>query len=437
MYMYHRTCQKGDFSRFKSKYRYVIFSLILTITLYISVNTYCAYADIYLKKSMGIYDYDIICYFNEDAFYTIDHIYPDLSKINGIQETGWLALINAGYAELELEKVSQKAANYFKDNVFEEFTYCFMDDSRFEKIARNLRKNLSLYTDKDNPRAIALAYVNIYHFVKDNYIKENIKVYDKDTIDLNLYYFSDAAREKYQNDYRENPDANYLDYCEKINVIADVCSYDDLTMEFSHYIDDFHGLLLIIPISMLNVFSQDNPFSVQIYFKVQNHKEVSEILQRAINQNEWNASIMNIAESFEKEKNKLALLEIFSTIFIIVISIILTLNIFNTVISNMLLRNREFAVLRSIGMSKRSFYKMIFLEGGIWSGISIITGLILSALVSFVLKEGWGEIKMSFILPYKQIIIAVCAVLVIVLISLLFAALKLWSSNVIELIKPR
>lgn len=126
--------------------------------------------------------------------------------------------------------------------------------------------------------------------------------------------------------------------------------------------------------------------------------------------------------------------DVFSRIFILLVATILALNVFNTIISNMLIRNREFAILRSVGMSRRSYYKIIFYECAFYSLVSIAIGLVLSVLISLLLKDSFG-IPMAFILPVKEIIIAALAIAVILAISTLFAARRILSSNIIESIK--
>ncbi len=56
--------------------------------------------------------------------------------------------------------------------------------------------------------------------------------------------------------------------------------------------------------------------------------------------------------------------------FIIVISLIGVTNIFNTITTNMELRQKEFANLKSIGMTKKEFNRMIRLESFLYGSKS-------------------------------------------------------------------
>ncbi|NLC17535.1 MAG: ABC transporter permease, partial [Clostridiales bacterium] len=429
-----------NLSRFRKKYRSIIFCLVLSMVLFVSANTLCVYADIWINESAQFLDYDIVCNASyEDFFQTIDTVYLPISKLNGIDEAGWFASMEAGFLPIDYEKISEKADNYYqeKNTGIEMFNYIFMDDVRFSVLAAQLDKDLSLYTDKNNLRVITLAALEIYHKDKDKI--EMIQIFEQESIELNLRYMSQADWEEYWQDYFESDEPNfdennYLNYGQNISVVADVYSrYYNLPMELS-ILKEAVGAHMIIPISMLEEFSQDRPQTVRMFFKAKNHKQVFDKIKTLAEKNNWDAYFDDVAVYYEFQKNLVTTVTIFSRIFILVVATILALNVFNTVISNMLIRNREFAILRSVGMTRRSFYKIIFYECAFYSLVSIAIGLALSVLISLLLKDSFG-IPMAFILPVKEIIIAALAIAVILAISTLFAARRILSSNIIESIK--
>ena len=64
-------------------------------------------------------------------------------------------------------------------------------------------------------------------------------------------------------------------------------------------------------------------------------------------------------EEVAGERSMIIVINIFLYGFITVISLIGVTNIFNTITSNMELRQKEFAMLKSIGMTKKEFNRMI------------------------------------------------------------------------------
>ena len=74
------------------------------------------------------------------------------------------------------------------------------------------------------------------------------------------------------------------------------------------------------------------------------------------------------------------LIQIFVYGFILVISLIGLTNIFNTITTNMRLRSKEFAMLRSVGMTNREFNRMVRLESLFYAVKALLIGIPLGVL---------------------------------------------------------
>ena len=143
-------------------------------------------------------------------------------------------------------------------------------------------------------------------------------------------------------------------------------------------------------------------------------------------------------EEIAKEQNAMRLIfEIFLYGFITVISLIGVTNIFNTITSNMELRKREFASLKSIGMTKKEFNRMINLETIFYSVKSLIYGIALGLVGTFIfykafsIKDGLDKLY----IPVKPIIISVLAVFILVFIIMRYSMSKINKQNTIETIR--
>lgn len=421
-----------NFCRFNTKYRYIIFSLIFSTVLFISAGSYCNYAQTWLYNSAGLLGYDIVCNsYESDVYKTIDTIYKPMSMLNGVDESGWFANLDAGFMAIEEDNVSEAARSYYaQENVTKETVqYIFVDDARFDFLVSSLNKDNSLYLDENTLRTLIIANLDVIHITDDKYITQTIDIFEDNTVQLDLFYMNKANREEYY----KNPDADYSDYSRIIPITADVIDRKDLLMELSCFRQS-SGIFAIIPIRKINYFAEDMPEMIQMYFKAKNHRDVYDRMKVLASENNWDVFLDDVTVGYEMQENMIAMVDIFSKIFIILISVIMALNVFNTVISNMLIRNREFAVLRSVGMSKRSFYKMMFYECILFGGISIGIGLILSIIVSFVFKFSFSS-PMNFILPINNILISVFGIIFILILTTLYAARKVLSNNIIESIK--
>lgn len=123
--------------------------------------------------------------------------------------------------------------------------------------------------------------------------------------------------------------------------------------------------------------------------------------------------------------------------FIGVISLIGLTNIFNTISTNMQLRSKEFASLKSIGMTKKEFNRMIRLESLMYGIKSLIIGIPLGVLGVFAIFSAFskGSVPISFVFPWKAILISIAAVFIVVWLIMKYSISKVNKQNIIETIR--
>ena len=148
-------------------------------------------------------------------------------------------------------------------------------------------------------------------------------------------------------------------------------------------------------------------------------------------------SISNFDEWMQSEKSLFTLIAIFLYGFITVIALIGVTNIFNTITTNMNLRRREFAMLKSVGMTKKEFNRMIQLESFFYGMKSLVIGIPVGCLISFgvyyVMTE--GMIILAYKLPWRAIIISIAAVFLLITVIMKYSISKIDKQNVIETIR--
>ena len=130
------------------------------------------------------------------------------------------------------------------------------------------------------------------------------------------------------------------------------------------------------------------------------------------------------------------IIKIFLYGFITVITLIGVTNIFNTITSNMELRQKEFAMLKSIGMTKKEFDRMINLETIFYSTKSLIYGIALGLIGTFVLYKAFSiKIEKGIYIPINPIIISIIAVFILVFAIMRYSMSKINKQNIIETIR--
>ena len=146
--------------------------------------------------------------------------------------------------------------------------------------------------------------------------------------------------------------------------------------------------------------------------------------------------IFNIANEVKFYDAMNLVISIFAYGFIAVITLVGVTNIFNTLTSNIELRQREFAMLKSIGMTKKEFNRMINLETIFYSVKALLYGIVLGIIASYAVYRAFSEsLDYGFKIPFTAILISIIFVFVMVFIIMRFAISKINKQNVVETIR--
>lgn len=145
---------------------------------------------------------------------------------------------------------------------------------------------------------------------------------------------------------------------------------------------------------------------------------------------------MNLYKDFQESNQMDIAIKVFIYGFIVVISLISSLNIINSVSTNIILRKREFAIIKAVGLGDRGIKKMVTLEGILCSLIGVLYGTIISSvLVNILNKTTQRSFDVNLTLPYISILIATVSALTIGYLSTLIPLKKIREGNIVEDIK--
>lgn len=146
--------------------------------------------------------------------------------------------------------------------------------------------------------------------------------------------------------------------------------------------------------------------------------------------------IVNLEETMKNEKILGFVACVFLYGFIGVITLIGVTNIFNTITSNLELRQKEFAMMKSIGMTKKEFNRMINLETLFYCSKSLFFGILLGVLGSFAIHKAFSiKFDNAFELPVLSILLSIIFVYVLVYIIMKYSMNKINKQNIMETIR--
>ena len=177
------------------------------------------------------------------------------------------------------------------------------------------------------------------------------------------------------------------------------------------------------------------------YFKADKYKtaytNISEYLKKASGINKRAVSqLYSEREMQDANRAMLTVMKVFVYGFIILITLIVVANIFNTISTNVQLRRKEFAMLKSVGMSRRGFDKMMNYECMLYGVKSLLIGLpisfVLCYLMSKSLQVAWNA---AFSIPWDSVAVVVVGVFAVVFSSMLYSMRKIKRDNPIEALR--
>ena len=129
-------------------------------------------------------------------------------------------------------------------------------------------------------------------------------------------------------------------------------------------------------------------------------------------------------------------INVFSYGFIVLISLIAMANMFNTISTNILLRRREFAMLRSVGLTGGGFRRMMNFECIRYGVLGLAWGLPAAVAVTFLIwRNVSGAYEIGFYIPWYSVIIAVGSVFAVVFASMMYSMSMIKKDNPIDALK--
>ena len=415
-----------NIKRNKKKYRVTIVSLFISIVLFISFSSYMNYTLNTASSVMGEVPYDYqISYFGDDP----NNDKEALDKINEIVKSsdvkeyvsysvGNLSIIGDytySYEYLDFYKSAYgddgiKALNNLK---YQSIYILVLDDNSYNKY-----KNL-IGLDKDS--VILLNKFKGVSYGNNNRVNYDIPVINNGNINIKICNFDDDE---------ENVDTTK--YCNKNidNIFVTNKSFD-LIEEFS-YMDDFK---LIVNKKLYDSILDGGTDFTQFNIISDNTNNIDKLTKELDKYN--NVNYINIKESMKQANNLILVVKILMYGFISLVTLIGVTSVFNTISTSMALRKREFAVLRSIGLTRGGFNKMLFFESLFFGMKSLIFALPVSIGVTILIHYSLADMVSisTIIIPWKAIIISIVSVFIIVLLTMMYSSSKIKKHNIIEQIR--
>ncbi len=175
------------------------------------------------------------------------------------------------------------------------------------------------------------------------------------------------------------------------------------------------------------------PVELKLKLKdVKMEENVTNALDR-ISSQDSDVSLVNYIDQNRHQKSIVLMIKILLYGFVIVVSLIGSVNIVNTLTTNIILRRKEFGALKSIGLTQKGLKKIIVLEGMLYGIVGSIYGSILGCVFYYLMYNGMNDAREQvFSFPFAAVAIAMGGAILIGYLSVLAPLKRVGKDNLIE-----
>lgn len=394
------------YRRSRKKYRSTILSLFMSILLFITVCSFAGYIGYVGKLQFDDAIYDIALY----QYGSAEHRISDKEMEDRIKA------LSAVDDEKTVYQVEMPVR--FSDGREEgAHIYYLKEEDWLELLALN-GLDAELYTDPDNLLAIAAETPMYYDIDQNKYIEGSLFKGREYWVDVPVpVYDETGALVQEERRLTIGTLLRKLPWYAGGNTGGVSFFYPDWTAETL-------GLEDVLRAPNYHIKADDHR---QAFKQL---KKMTEVLGLD------NYSLYDHGEERENNRNLILIAQIFSYGFITLITLIAVANVFNTVSTNISLRRREFAMLKTVGMGRKMFRKMLAYECFLCTGKALLYGLPASLLATLLIDRIIGQrYVIAMRIPWAAIGISVFGVFAVMACTMGYAVQKLKKQNLIDALK--
>ena len=453
------------YKRNRKKYRTTVVSLFMSIVLFVSAAAFTDYMMESAEGGLASDQFDLIYAAESDASSAmtpdalLELLFSEQNVTGGtytkkqfLQGDISREYVTAMYADRFADFGMEREDAAPKELGISGYLY-FVADVEFNRLLEKYNLKEADYYDRDKPLGLALdrnieldrrleKYVTLDTLKGDGCVIEGLYY-----VEIDGYYRIDSRIDEngnkvvlYQNRDNEN-DIIELPYEESF---AKYTLRSEKTIEEAPFFVSRStpvAINMIYPYSMLESVVPEaalNQFRNTEYFLTSsNHATSFENLATMLTENGLSSrQLFDYAANAETNRNVVTIIRVFAYGFIVLISLIAAANVFNTISTNISLRRREFAMLKSVGMTQKGFRRMMNYECLLYGSKALLLGLPVSCGITYLIYRAvTTAYETSFHLPWAAIGIAVLSVFLVVFATMMYSMSKVKKDNPIDALK--
>lgn len=454
-----------NFKRSRKKYRATVVSLFLSVVLFISAASFCSYLTASVEAGIDDYGFDLSYGLTPNSIADADALKAKLAAAEGVTDAAWFDMI-----PFDADVEGGLCTDTFRNKVaFVQDGSCnvygrllFVEDGVFRALLAKNQLDPADYFNAGAPLALlcdrgSTAIVQAERgtqYLPYTTFRSGAAPFALRTTDvaqLDGYHLVEVTSDP------ETSEARYR-YL-RIGVDSETAQPDDYLTRTAAEVETTRSLQIGAQLREAPFFVEEGvsvlyPYSLlpqvlgghdvteygsspAIRFRSSNHSvtytQMQSILQDA---GLSDSRLFNIAAAHDQERGIVTVVRVFSYGFIVLISLIAAANVFNTISTNVSLRRREMAMLKSVGMSRGGFNRMMNYECLLYGCKGLLWGLPAAFGVTYLIYRAVAStVLTAFTVPWGSVAIAVGSVFAVVFATMLFSMDKIKKDNPIDALK--
>lgn len=418
-----------NFRRNKKRYRSIVLSLVLSVVLFVSGNAFGTTLKQLSQQYIVDMDYDILFSAEDMDDSEMLPLYNKMKHVDGVYKSSYQE-VYAYSSTVQSGELSERFREYRgysgpDETVNLPVDIQFIEDSEYLRFIKGMGLPPEDYTGRDG-KMIAVA-------------KQRVEKKDGPSEVFDIF----AGRSMTLRVAPEEHDKPVTEQGQSINVtFTDTYPVDPPPKQYAEPRQNQVVFMVVAPYSLKEKFETPDIHSrAGLGFLSENPgQSVTEM--ESIIQSEGITSaytLYNAYEILEQFHSAAFVIDVFTYVFVMMISLIAVANVFNTISTNIRLRRRELAMLRSVGMSDRDFNKMMNFECIFYGMRTLMYGLPAAGIISWLIYKGLVSVEktdsLDFIFPWGSMAVSVFSVLFIVFITMVYAVGKIKKENIIDALR--
>ncbi|WP_394923968.1 ABC transporter permease [uncultured Robinsoniella sp.] len=431
IYGLEETLALKNFKRNKRRYRSIILSLTLSVVLFVSASAFRTDLNQVAEKAKVVTDYDIGLSTPDMDDREMTELYDKMKNVEGVLGSTRQIVMNyictAAAGGLSEAYLNTSGEHVTEETINLPMEIQFLDDSTYLGIINQLGLPAEQY-EGENAKLIAVAKLNDDAGQAESV--SQLKDLFRDS-SASITVIPEVNGEPVM-DRGQNINITCVDY-----VPPDNPPYTGKTRQLPY------SFQVMAPLSLMEkLVPADTHADIKVRgftFRSENPSSDTKKMQSVIEGSGITTTytLYNVHAMTDLNRNILFIVNLFTVVFILMISLIAVANVFNTIATNIRLRRRELAMLRSVGMSDCDFNKMMRFECILYGAKTLLFGLPISGIMSWMIYKGmqFGSADIGFVFPWSSIIISMLGVFCVIFITMLYVTSKIRKENIIDALR--